>query len=81
VQLVSSSFKVCVEKCPDTDFAASYYLASKKDLDSLKKQLICKYEVDMSKIRSHNDVQALIDKNECAAWYIHSRPRKFLFVS
>lgn len=70
---------MCVEKCPDTDFAASYYLTGSKDLNQLKKQLICKYEVDLSKINSHAAVKDLIDKNECAAWYIHSRPRKFLF--
>jgi hypothetical protein len=72
---------VCVEKCPKTDFAASYYLASQQDLSSLKKQLICKYEVDISKIRTHADAKELIDKNECAAWYIHSRPREFWFVT
>ncbi|XP_065349302.1 choline transporter-like 2 isoform X3 [Cloeon dipterum] len=65
--------QVCVNKCPDTDFAASYYLI-KKDLAGLKKHLICKYEIDVSSINSLQKAQEHIDRNECASWYIQSKP-------
>ncbi|XP_059489067.1 choline transporter-like 2 isoform X2 [Neocloeon triangulifer] len=64
--------QVCVKECPKEDFAASYYLATNRDLQGLKNKLICKYDVDVSRITSFAQVKQHVDNKECAAWYMNS---------
>lgn len=59
--------QVCVEKCPNRTFSVYTELAQKKSDEELKKELICKYEVDMSK-----SVLELIKNEDCAWLYMES---------
>ncbi|KAF4522671.1 hypothetical protein B566_EDAN010452, partial [Ephemera danica] len=66
--------QICVEKCPDHDFLAKPYLLTRQNLEKLKQDLICKYEVNKVAIKTYDEVATLIKDNKCAAWYMASTP-------
>lgn len=63
--------QVCVERCPTTNF---YYDNSKNrvSLNELKRQLICKIDVNLDSVRSIDQVDALVQHEKCARWYLNS---------
>lgn len=66
--------QVCVQKCPNESF---YFKAEacKGDVEAMRKQMICKPSVDISK-QNCDQIEELIKAELCAQWYLPSRSCK-----
>lgn len=72
--------QVCVEQCPSTSFIYDEYKCNDGKIPELRNQLICKLEVDKERqIQSCADISRLIQKEDCARWYLQSNSCKFFF--
>ncbi|KAL5277407.1 SLC44A5 family protein [Megaselia abdita] len=61
--------QVCVRQCPSESF---FYEQEKgKSFDELRRKLVCLPDV---KLFTKNDIDAAIRNNQCASWYIPSKP-------
>lgn len=64
--------QVCIKQCPSESF---FYDQEKgKSFNELKAKLVCLPDV---KLNNKNDIDAAMNNNLCAKWYIPSKPCKF----
>lgn len=68
--------QTCVAECPKNNFIHDKNTCN-NDLTAYKKQLVCKRSVNLNLIRNCNDVEKLIETEQCAKWYLKSEPCKF----
>lgn len=74
--------QVCVEKCPDQPFIFNEYTCNGNTLNNIREQLICTKDVDkQNDIKSCGDIIGLIHREQCARWYMPSKPCKFFLLN
>lgn len=67
--------QTCVSECPSSNFVHNMETC-RQNFGVYKAKLICTRQVDKNTITSCNDVQTLIEKDQCAKWYLKSEPCK-----
>lgn len=67
--------QTCVSQCPKTNFVHDSRTCN-QDLSSYKQKLICTRNVDINTISSCGQIDSLIQKEQCAKWYLKSEPCK-----
>lgn len=64
--------QVCVKQCPSESF---FYENEKgKSFEELRRKLVCFPDI---KLNNKYDIETAIQNNQCASWYIPSKPCKF----
>lgn len=67
--------QTCVKECPSNNFVHDKSTCE-RDPAAYKKQLICSRHVKLETIGNCNEVEALINGQQCAKWYLKSEPCK-----
>lgn len=67
--------QTCVSECPKTNFVHDKQTCQ-QNLAAYKEKLICKRLVNKNTIGSCDDVDRLIQSEQCAKWYLKSEPCK-----
>ena len=65
--------QTCVKECPKSSFVHDKKTCQ-QNLVAYKEKLICKRLVNKNTISSCDDVERLIDTEQCAKWYLKSEP-------
>jgi solute carrier family 44 (choline transporter-like protein), member 2/4/5 len=68
--------QTCVSECPQNNFVHDKSTCQ-KSLNDYKKHLICKRNVNVANIANCDEVEKLIDSEQCAKWYLRSEPCEF----
>lgn len=68
--------QTCVSECPSSNFVHNKDICN-QNLAAYRDKLICKRNVIKNSIRDCNEVQQLIDTEQCAKWYLKSEPCEF----
>lgn len=69
--------QVCVKECPSKSFLHDIEKC-KEDVTEYKKNLICRRDVDLSRVNDCNAIDKLIYEEKCAKWYLKSEPCKLI---
>lgn len=68
--------QVCVRECPSSNFVHAL-TTCQQNLEAYKEKLICTRKVNKNSIRSCDDVEKLVNTEQCAKWYLKSEPCKY----
>lgn len=71
-----STPQICVSECPKTSFFYEERACSPNSIAQILGSLKCKSDVDLSTIRSCNEITRLINDDKCARWYLKSESCK-----
>lgn len=64
--------QVCIDKCPSKNWIFDIE-KNKNDINDIKKNIICKNNIDINKINTIQAFEKLINENNCASWYLKSK--------
>ena len=67
--------QTCVAECPNTNFVHDKKVCQ-SDVNAYKQKLICKRSIDITKVKNCDEVDKLIETEQCAKWYLKSEPCK-----
>lgn len=63
--------QVCVKECPSENWI---FDKNKSNIDDIRKHIICKNNINVSKIQTIEAYEKLIKEDSCASWYLKSKP-------
>lgn len=70
--------QVCVRQCPQTKFLFDRNECLQTgNFTGIIDSLICQLDVDKRQLRNCNDIEAKINENKCARWYLESKSCKY----
>lgn len=69
--------QVCVKECPSTTFIYDEYQCNERTFEEIRQKLICQMNVNKNEIRSCGDINYQIKHEDCARWYLPSKPCKY----
>jgi choline transporter-like protein 2/4/5 len=64
-----NTIQVCQKKCPDTNF---FYQNHVGLLEDVKKNIICKSDINVNLIDTWDQLDYYVAQNKCARWYMNS---------
>lgn len=67
--------QTCVEQCPKTSFVHDKSVCQ-QNFAAYREKLICNRRVNVKTINNCNEVEKLIETEQCAKWYLKSEPCK-----
>lgn len=71
--------QTCVEKCPTSNFVHDKSTCQ-QNVAAYKEKLVCKRNVNLKSINNCDQVESLIESEQCAKWYLKSEPCKSEFM-
>lgn len=69
--------QTCVKTCPKENFVHDKKICNQEGVMNYRRKLICTRRTNVNNIDSCDRVQELIDKEDCARWYLKSEPCKY----
>lgn len=72
--------QVCVKECPTTNFIYRFDAMKNLPVGPIVESLICIDSFDKGTLKFHEDIQAAVDANECAWYYLKSTHCEYFVI-